>query len=590
MTSFFPGGRTGSRGSIASDETRRHLAEVLIEAADELVARLDRKDAHEGAGEDRIAGRKGSTELAELVGKPGDGGHRIAENRESLEKVTGSGGSIQWNLYVRVGDRLVAQRIDYTPPGGGASSIAMRYFTTDHLGSVAVITDELGAVVERLSFDAWGKRRHPDGTDDPSGSITSQTTRGFTGHEMIDEVGLVNMNGRVYDPEIGRFMSADPFVQDPTNTQSLNRYSYVGNNPLSYTDPSGYFLKKIWKALVAIVVAVIFMQPWMISAIGTALGTTGIASTIASAAIGGAIAGGIVGGGNLRSILTGAISGAAFAGLGGIDFTSAGLGAEVMAYGMTGGITSVIGGGEFQSGFLAAGFAALAGPDIAKFADKAGKGTASVVAGTAASAVAGGIGSVLGGGKFENGAVTGAFAYAVGRAMGPSEGDDWGSAKGKYAANDNGTMSDVFAGDHGYPAGPNLICSAEKRCSAAEVASEYSKVRSGIPGNTSAETIKSGQVYTVYQNGVPVGQVRSYVGVDGLTVVNVTEPNHILFDGWASRRAYQSADGAWYSVTHGSGTNYYGGAFMAAANQILGPVIFNKMDNAIAERLGAATR
>ena len=67
----------------------------------------------------------------------------------SLEKVTGSGGSIQWNLYVRVGDRLVAQRIDYTPPGGGASSIAMRYFTTDHLGSVAVITDELGAVVER---------------------------------------------------------------------------------------------------------------------------------------------------------------------------------------------------------------------------------------------------------------------------------------------------------------------------------------------------------------------------------------------------------------------------------------------------------
>jgi RHS repeat-associated protein len=299
----------------------------------------------------------------------------------------------------------------------------MRYFTTDHLGSVAVITDELGAVVERLSFDAWGKRRHADGTDDPSGTITSQTSRGFTGHEMIDEVGLVNMNGRVYDPEIGRFMSADPFVQDPTNTQSLNRYSYVGNNPLSYTDPSGYFLKKIWKALVAIVVAVIFMQPWMISAIGGALGlgSAGLAATVASAAIGGAIAGGIVGGGNLRSILTGAISGAAFAGLGGIDFTSAGLGAEVMAYGMTGGITSVIGGGEFQSGFLAAGFAALAGPGIQKFADKAGKGTASVVAGTAASAVAGGIGSVLGGGKFENGAVTGAFSYAVGRAIGSEQ-------------------------------------------------------------------------------------------------------------------------------------------------------------------------
>ena len=106
----------------------------------------------------------------------------------SLEKVMGSGGSVQWNLYVRAGGKLVAQRIDATPSGGGASTVAMRYFTTDHLGSIAVITDELGAVVERLSYDAWGKRRFPSGADGPSGSITSQTTRGFTGHEMIDEV------------------------------------------------------------------------------------------------------------------------------------------------------------------------------------------------------------------------------------------------------------------------------------------------------------------------------------------------------------------------------------------------------------------
>ncbi|PCK04759.1 MAG: hypothetical protein COA42_18895, partial [Alteromonadaceae bacterium] len=59
----------------------------------------------------------------------------------------------------------------------------------------------------------------------------------------MDGVGLIHMNGRVYDAELGRFISADPFVQDRTNLQALNRYSYVLNSPLSYTDPSGYFLK-----------------------------------------------------------------------------------------------------------------------------------------------------------------------------------------------------------------------------------------------------------------------------------------------------------------------------------------------------------
>ena len=66
------------------------------------------------------------------------------------------------------------------------------------------------------------------------------THRGFTGHEDLDGLGLVHMNGRVYDPNLGRFLSVDPVFQFPTNTQSLNPYSYVLNNPLSMTDPSGY--------------------------------------------------------------------------------------------------------------------------------------------------------------------------------------------------------------------------------------------------------------------------------------------------------------------------------------------------------------
>jgi RHS repeat-associated protein len=67
-----------------------------------------------------------------------------------------------------------------------------------------------------------------------------------TEHEGLDELGIIHMNGRIYDPYIGRFMSADPYIQAPYELQSHNRYSYVMNNPLLYTDPSGYhWLQKL---------------------------------------------------------------------------------------------------------------------------------------------------------------------------------------------------------------------------------------------------------------------------------------------------------------------------------------------------------
>ncbi|MGH1353414.1 MAG: RHS repeat-associated core domain-containing protein, partial [Methyloligellaceae bacterium] len=68
-------------------------------------------------------------------------------------------------------------------------------------------------------------------------------------HEQIDSVGLIHMNGRVYDAELGRFLSADPNVQALDNLQNFNRYSYVLNNPLSYTDPTGFFFAKLFKAI-----------------------------------------------------------------------------------------------------------------------------------------------------------------------------------------------------------------------------------------------------------------------------------------------------------------------------------------------------
>jgi RHS repeat-associated protein len=122
-----------------------------------------------------------------------------------------------------------------------------RYLLRDHLGSIATIVDSSGAAILSESFEAFGGRREgEDWNADCNCSTLSQiasiTRHGFTGHEMIGghSMGLVHMNGRVMDSVTGRFLSADPFVQFPFDSQSFNRYSYVRNNPLSTTDPSGF--------------------------------------------------------------------------------------------------------------------------------------------------------------------------------------------------------------------------------------------------------------------------------------------------------------------------------------------------------------
>jgi RHS repeat-associated core domain len=107
------------------------------------------------------------------------------------------------------------------------------YYTfTDHLGSVTRIYDEYGfSTVYIAEYDAWGKQ-----------TVTKNTIhfqRGYTGHEMLPEFGLINMNGRLYDLVLGRFLSPDNYVQMPNFSQSFNRYSYCINNPLKYNDPNG---------------------------------------------------------------------------------------------------------------------------------------------------------------------------------------------------------------------------------------------------------------------------------------------------------------------------------------------------------------
>ncbi|WP_437877018.1 FG-GAP-like repeat-containing protein [Sorangium sp. So ce513] len=151
------------------------------------------------------------------------------------ERVTDrASGTVEHRYHVHSPERVVAL---VTRGGSGDGT---RYVHVDHLGSVDALTDEDGDVIERRSYDPFGQRRNPVWGERAPASFPSETTQGFTGHESDDELGLVNMKGRIYDSRIGRFLTTDPIVSLPFFGQSWNPYSYVLNNPLAYVDPGGF--------------------------------------------------------------------------------------------------------------------------------------------------------------------------------------------------------------------------------------------------------------------------------------------------------------------------------------------------------------
>ncbi|MEJ8568787.1 RHS repeat domain-containing protein [Elongatibacter sediminis] len=126
--------------------------------------------------------------------------------------------------------------------GGPSESAGLKYLHTDRLGSVVAVSDVSGnlEVTAGRHFDPFGKPR-ADTLEDSAGlNGADLTTRGFTAHEHLNAVELIHMNGRVYDYHLGRFLSVDPVIQFPANSQSLNPYSYLMNNPMAGTDPTGY--------------------------------------------------------------------------------------------------------------------------------------------------------------------------------------------------------------------------------------------------------------------------------------------------------------------------------------------------------------
>lgn len=310
-----------------------------------------------------------------------------------------------------------------------------RWVLTDHLGSSDVVVNDAGTVVESTGFDAWGLRRNAGNATVP-GTALSTTTRGFTSHEHFDAIGLIHMNGRVYDPTIARFVQSDPI--DDRGIQGLNRYSYVLNNPLSLTDPTGHLSWGEWMRLginIAVTVATGGVGGWQ-----------GFAVAGANGFMAGHLQSGTTKGG-----AWGAFSAITFHGIGsyfdgaewahqgshvfGTNLNMGGFSAKVLAHGVTGGTVQHLQGGSFGSGFAAAGVTqALSGAiDTINPAQPIGRFQRVMVA-----ALVGGTASTISGGKFANGAVTAAFARAFGEVA--SGGGDMALGSGDGAVGATGAI------------------------------------------------------------------------------------------------------------------------------------------------------
>jgi len=279
--------------------------------------------------------------------------------------------------YIYAGGKVVAMRIT----ARGVNEIY--YIHTDHLGSYCAITDAARQVKQRNYFDAWGNAviwlyrngeiDNADTTRKPQPINFALTNRGFTGHEHYPQFKIINMNGRLYDPVIGRFFSPDKYVANSSFTQDFNRYTYARNNPLAYVDPDGEYL---WVIPVVIGVAMGAIQGRIVAQKSGATGWNAAGYIIGGAAIGGlsglasygmgvGIAGaglGIIGG----NIFAGAISGLTGGVINGAVLTSLAGGSKKEIYNSTlfsgligmgigagmGAITGVIEYGRLNSIFL----------------------------------------------------------------------------------------------------------------------------------------------------------------------------------------------------------------------------------------------
>ena len=348
----------------------------------------------------------------------------------ALEKEIKGGDTITTH-YINSPAGVIGTYTTHSKPGRPA---AIQYFHRDNLGSVIMATNDTGLVVGRFAFDAWGKRRNANWSALLTDTSQLAGDRGFTGHEHYDLFELVDMNGRIYDPVLGRFTSPDPFIQDPLNLQCLNRYSYCNNNPVSFMDPSGYswrhpfrhighWFNSAAKAVSNVVSSAVKLVTQNLSTIATAvIGITvgtmtmgagyGIILSGASSGFASSSAGTLFSGGNLGDALKAGLKGSIIGGITaqatygvgeafGHATTTSNVIEKSIAHGAIQGTASVANGGKFIHGFTTGSITSLSGMYTQDISNYTGR--------IAAAAIIGGTTSTLSGGSFSNGAISGAF-------------------------------------------------------------------------------------------------------------------------------------------------------------------------------------
>ncbi len=331
-----------------------------------------------------------------------------------LEVMKRGAGATEYRHQIPAGNGTVV----YTRRSDG--STGTYYATSDHLGSSDVVLDGSAGVVARESFTHFGARRGSAWTGSPSSAdytaFGNSTRNGFTGHEMLDSVSLVHLNGRVYDPFLGRFLSPDSVIQSLGATQSINSYAYAWNDPLKYTDPSGHsLLGDIVGIAVAIVVA--WALPELLPEYFEALSVP----TLAVSGFVGGFVGAYVSTGSLSASLTaGLISGVTAAAFAEIGSYASGLqqsGSEwakpfsVVAHGAVGCGSAMLSGGNCGRGALAAGISEAA--NQTHLIGSPGKTLASwgTFKGAVEAGAVGGIAARMVGGKFDDGFTVAAAGY-----------------------------------------------------------------------------------------------------------------------------------------------------------------------------------
>lgn len=277
------------------------------------------------------------------------------------------------------------------------------YLHRDYQGSIVAVTNATGSVVEKRHYDPWGAIvaiQNGTGTN-----LTKLTffERGYTGHEHLETVGLIHMNGRLYDPKLHRFLQPDNFVQDIYNTQNYNRYGYCYNNPLKYTDPTGELIDAI------VIGAAVGLASYFVSTV-----LNGQAVTLKGA---------------LTATFVGAISGAVTCGIGEWTKTISTFAlkatTQALAHGVFQGVLSGVQGGGFWTGFASGSLSSLAssmyagvGADNAGWHGLAGCSALNTETGMIIfGSVMGGAGASLTGGNFWKGAVTGLIVSGLNHAM-----------------------------------------------------------------------------------------------------------------------------------------------------------------------------